>query len=189
MDIDPKEMAAFVVAVAGGGFALWRWMVDQKWRRVQYAQSLIKTCFENEKVIKACEILDTFDQKIRFDEENCSEGYRDIQITDKFLIEALSTFEQKEKNTEDEQAVRHVFDDFFDQLTAFQNHIDAGLIKMRDVRPYLEYWIKELTGNGKVHSAEFAGQTYKYLNYFGYNKVLIFARKMGYRFNNKLLMR
>jgi hypothetical protein len=41
-----KELLTLTVAAIAGAFALWRWMVDQKWRRVQYAQSLIKVFLE-----------------------------------------------------------------------------------------------------------------------------------------------
>lgn len=36
-----KVLAGLLVTIVGGGFALWRWIVDQDWRRVQYAQSLV----------------------------------------------------------------------------------------------------------------------------------------------------
>jgi len=52
-----KDLLTLLLASMGGAFALWRWMVEQKWRRVQHAQSLIKTFHERPNTIKAFEII------------------------------------------------------------------------------------------------------------------------------------
>lgn len=179
-----SEMLPFVVGVAGGVFALWRWTVDQKWRRVQYAQKLIKDFFENERIIEACTILDTVDETVALEDESDPAKRCEIMITDNFLIGALSTFCQKPENTEDEQHIRHIFDEFFDGLSAFQSHIEIGLIKRKDIKPYLEYWLTELSGNGKIHSNFVAYQIRNYLECFGYGQVIELVRKMGHPIPN-----
>ena len=163
-------------------------MVDQKWRRVQYAQSLIKEFLEKNTTVEAFNILDVSDEEVEFSGQNSKT--KKILITDTFLIGALSTFDQKTKNTPKELVVRIILDGFFDDLNIFQNHVDTGLIKLRDIRPYLEYWIKELVGQGRSHKSAFFGQQVcRYLNYFGYEKVVTLAKNMGDRFpevsNNK----
>jgi hypothetical protein len=182
--MDPKDFAALVTAagvIIGGGFALWRWRDDQKWRRVQYAQSIVKACFENALVDKACDVLDCTDETVRFRDEDNPRKYRDIRISDRLLTGALSTFDDKTDNTLDEQFVRAALDQFFFEINMFQRHIDAKLIKLNDIRPYLEYWIKEISANGRVHqNKDVAHQVYKFLDYFGYHGVLTLARDMGY---------
>jgi hypothetical protein len=101
-----------------------------------------------------------------------------INITDEFLIGALSTFEQKEENTDEELIVRDICDGFFNDLGIFQSHIEARLIKLRDISPYLEYWMRALTGRENIRGVEFAKQTAKFLKYFGYKRVLVLANKM-----------
>src|SRR5512138_118818 len=49
--------AAFATII-GGGFALWRWTIDQRWRRVQYAQQLLEKFFEKENTKRALRMLD-----------------------------------------------------------------------------------------------------------------------------------
>jgi len=176
-----KELLTLVVATAAGIFALWRWMVDQKWRRVQYAQSLIKEFVEKKGTKKTFEILDTVGED-DFDVADNSKRKRTINITDDFLIGALSTFDQKEENDEDELIVRSILDDFFGELAGFQSHIEAGLIKQQDIKPYLEYWFAELTGSGRVRKRNFARQVARYLSYFGYERVLTLVKNMGYTF-------
>lgn len=170
----------FAAGVVGGTFALWRWTIDQKWRRVQYAQKLIKQFLDNERVTEACQILDTVDETVTLKREDDPTKTCEIMITDDFLISALSTFCQKLENTSDEQHIRHIFDTFFDGLSNFQNHVETGLIKVRDVKPYLEYWFAEMSGNGKIHSISVAYQFRRYLGCFGYGPALKLARNIGY---------
>jgi hypothetical protein len=181
---DPKELLTLILATGGGAFALWRWTVDQKWRRVLHAQSLIEKFFQKENTIKAIDVLDIVDEEVEFEFPDKSK--KPIKLTNDFLIGALSTFDQKEINDEREIIVRAILDDFFEDLSIFQNHIDADLIKTKDIKPYLEYWIQELTGRGRVHDdTRFGVQVGKYLGYFGYATVLVLAKDMGYPFPKK----
>jgi hypothetical protein len=171
-----KEIIATLVAMIGGAFALWRWIIDQRWRRVQYAQTLIKDFMEKDYTEKVFEILDT-DGPVDFfiaDDEEIT-----INITDEFLIGALSTFDQKRDNTDHELIVRDICDEFFSDLSIFQSHIEAGLIQLNDISPYLEYWMRALSGREKVRGLEFAKQARMFMDYFGYKRILILARDMN----------
>jgi hypothetical protein len=171
---DNKDALAILAAIIGGTFALWRWMVDQQWRRVQYAQTLIKDFIENKNTEKAFEILDT-DGPVNFVVNGKKKA---INITDEFLIGALSTFDQKIENTDDESVVREICDNFFGDLSIFQSHIEAGLIRLNDIGPYLEYWIEALSGRGKIRGVAFAKQAAMFMNYFGYKRILALAKRM-----------
>jgi hypothetical protein len=177
----PQELLTLILATAGGFFALWRWTVDQKWRRVLYAQTLLERFFQRESTVKSFDILDIVDEEVEF--EFHDKPKKSIKLTNDLLIGALSTFDQKELNDENEIVVRATLDAFFGDLSTFQSHIEAGLIKISDIKPYLEYWFRELTANGKVHDdARFGVQVAKYLTYFGYDRVLTLAKSMGYPF-------
>jgi len=118
MDLkDVTALVAAIGAVVGGGFGLWRWVVDQKWRRAQYAQSIIKASFDDELVRKACEVLDTNDDDVKFPDEDNPK--REIYISDDFLISALATFDQKDDLTDDEICVRSALDKLFDEIDTF----------------------------------------------------------------------
>lgn len=178
---DPKALLTLILATAGGIFALWRWTIDQKWRRVLHAQALVEKFQLKESTSKAFEILDVVDEEIEFEFPDKSK--KPIKVTNDFLIGALSTFDQKDLNDESEIIIRSILGDFFDDLSTFQSHIDAGLIKTKDIKPYLEYWFQELTGKGRVHDdIRFGVQVHKYLSFFGYKRVLTLAESMGYPF-------
>ena len=100
------------------------------------------------------------------------------------IIESLKTFDEQTAFEPIPFAVRVIFDEFFTELSTFQHHIDAGLIKLQDIKPYLEYWIKSINGYGKVHSDEVAAQINKFLNYFDYKAVMQLSASMGYPYPN-----
>jgi hypothetical protein len=132
----------------------------------------VKEFLQKETTKKAFEILDVEGEVVEF-------GSATIEITDDFLIGAISTFDQKKNNSEMELVVRGILDEFFDDLSIFQSHVEAGLIELKDIKPYLEYWIRELTGRGRLCGKSFAEQTLKYLRFFGYNRVETMAANMG----------
>jgi hypothetical protein len=173
-----KEAFATLAAMIGGAFALWRWIIDQRWRRVQYAQTLIRDFIEKDYTKKAFELLDT-DGPVDF----VTDGEKiTINITDEFLIGALSTFDQKTDNTAEELVVRDICDEFFGDLSIFQSHIEAGLIQLKDISPYLEYWMRTLSGQENIRGLGFAKQAAMFMNYFGYKRILVLASKMNCRF-------
>lgn len=175
-----KELSALILAAVGGAFALWRWMVDQKWRRVQYAQSLINEFFQEESTSNALKILDVSDEKVDL---SISDKKITVEITGEFLIRSLAINFNTDDNDEDTLHVRTILDDFLGNLSNFQSHIEAGLIKLRDIRPYLVYWIRELTGKGRIQTnANFGRQVAAYSRHFGYESLIKLANAMGATF-------
>lgn len=183
--VELKELIAFVVAVSGGAFALWRWSIDQRWRRVQYAYALVKEFLAKPSTIKALQMLDSQRDIELFPEEK-SESKRTAWVDESVLMEALATLDEQKTFDDVPFAVRMIFDDFFSDLSMFQHHIDARLIRLEDVKPYLEYWLKALTGQGKVRSSEFSAQAFRFLTYFEYLAVIRLAAASGYEFKVEL---
>lgn len=177
-----KDGLAVIAAAVGGGIALWRWIIDQRWRRVQCATQLIKEFMGKENTAKALMFLDTAGE---VEIKPLKKGPpRYVEIDEKILIKSLLTFDQKEfyydKEEWAELSIRETFDNFFSDLSAFQHHIEAGLITVNDVKPYLSYWIGAINGYGKIHSPALAVQINKFLTEFGYDAVVRLSSSMGY---------
>jgi hypothetical protein len=177
------KMFAGLATIAAGSFALWRWTIDQKWRRVQYAQQLLTTFFEKQNTKNALRMLDVqgitnLPTKSAEDNKN-----QKVELTEAMLIESLQTLDMKVRYEEPFFSIRMVFDEFFTDLSMFQHHIDAGLIEAGDVRPYLEYWIKSIRGYGKIYTIAAARQINAFLVEFDYSAVLRLSRLMGYTLN------
>jgi hypothetical protein len=174
-----KDSLATIGLSVAGVFALWRWVVDQRWRRVQYAQQLVKEFFANANTKLALRMLDTMGE-MELPPET-TDGENQIIILDEaMLIESLRTLDEQQRFSEPHFTIRMIFDQFFTDLSMFQHHIDAKLIKRKDVRPYLEYWIKSINGYGQIYTVGLARQMNAFLKSFEYSAVLKLSRSMGY---------
>jgi hypothetical protein len=129
--------------------------------------------------IKALQMLDSVREIDLFPDEKLDED-RYIFVDERILITSLKTFDEQTSFPPREFAVRNIFDEFFTDLSAFQHHIDAKLLKLRDIKPYLEYWIKSINGYGQVHSGDLAQQINKFLASFDYKAVIRLSESMGY---------
>ena len=174
-----REASALLVAIVGGGFALWRWTIDQRWRRVQYAYQLIREFMAKENTRKALMMLDTTNDIELFPEKEKPED-RFYRVDERLMINALRTFDEQKAFGEPEFAIRMIFDEFFTDLSMFQHHIDAKLIRLNDVRPYLEYWIKSINGHGTVKGIQLAQQINKFLDFFEYTAIKKLSRSMNF---------
>ncbi|MGT2437142.1 hypothetical protein ACU4GH_16265 [Bradyrhizobium betae] len=167
-----------LATIIGGAFALWRWTIDQRWRRVQYAQQLLDKFFNKPNTKLALRMLDVQGEtELPSSEED---KVQTVTLTEEMLEISLRTLEQQQLFNEPYFTIRMIFDEFFTDLSMFQHHIDANLIKPKDIRPYLEYWIKSINGHGRIYSVVLAKQMNKFLVYFDYSAVLKLSRLFGY---------
>jgi hypothetical protein len=112
--------------------------------------------------------------------EHEDQNKKRVFVRESMMIESLKTRAEKGKFAPDEFRVRRIFDDFLTDISTFQHHIDAKLLKLSDIKPYLEYWIKEMNGYGKIRSSAFALQLKKFLDDFEYDAVIRLSTAMGY---------
>jgi hypothetical protein len=173
------SLFAGLATIIGGGFALWRWTIDQRWRRVQYAQQLLEKFFEKENTKRALRMLDV-QGETELPSSASEDGVQVFTLTEKIFIDSLRTLEEQQRFDEPYFTIRMTFDEFFTDLSMFQHHVDANLIKLKDVRPYLQYWIKSINGYGRIYTVELAEQMNKFLEYFDYTAVLRLSRLLGY---------
>jgi hypothetical protein len=174
------KILAGLATVGGGGFALWRWTVDQRWRRVQYAQQLVKEFFTSENTKLALRMLDVQGNIELPPAKKDGKRWRTVDVSEELLTNSLLTFDQQVDFDEPHLSVRLIFDQFFTDLSMFQHHLDAKLILLRNIRPYLAYWIKGLNGYGPIYSIKVAKQINVFLQAFDYDAVLKLSRTMGY---------
>jgi hypothetical protein len=175
-----KDLGTLLFGAIGGAFVLWRWVIDQKWRRVQYAQQLIREFIAKENTKQAFGFLDS-QWPVDVLPEDYPGGGTKANADERMLIESLkASYEIKVQFKMHEYFIRSVFDEFFTDLSSFQHHVEAGLIKVGDIKPYLEYWIKSINGYGKIHGAALAKQINKFLKDYDYLSVIKLSESMGY---------
>lgn len=149
----------------------------QKWKKLEFVSKEIKEFFNEPEIKRAMLLLDwnsnSFDVYIAKEKQEMA-----LNFTDKDILGALMTHEERFAFTEKEVILKRIFDAFFEHLTMFENYIETGLIETKDLAPYLSYWIKILAdSNNNRKSVEIKTQLWKYVDYYGYEKV----RKLCYR--------
>ena len=149
----------------------------QKWKKLEFVSKEIKEFFNEPDVKRAMLLLDwnsnSFDIYLSKEKREIA-----VDFNDKDILGSLMTHEERFAFTEKEVIIKRVFDAFFERLTMFENYIETGLIEAKDLAPYLSYWIKILADpSNHRKSAEIKTQLWKYVDYYGYEKV----RKLCYR--------
>lgn len=179
---DVSKVLQLFALVGGGGFALFKYMQEQTWRRQQFATSLIKDFVakpQNQKAmimvdwVRPVELHPERDGKARFE-----------MVTSELLINALRT--EHLAFDESEMKVRDVFDSFFTDLAEFDAHITSGLLRAEQIAPYLNYWAKQMTGHGSMGRDDVWWQMKKYLECYDYQSVINLFYRLGYSYPARL---
>ena len=83
--------------------------------------------------------------------------------------------------------IRIIFDRFLDKLSLFQQYIDAHLIEINDIRPYLLYWIEIISDpNRRISKIKFKIALWKYCKYYHFDDVIKLFKLFGYNIEEQL---
>jgi hypothetical protein len=95
-------------------------------------------------------MLDWNDRKLCFQSDDC-EKPRLIQVSDALLAGALLPHQAAKGYYPDEMAIRDCIDRYLDMLMRLQTFVDARLIKIDELGPYISYWIELAAGQMSGH--------------------------------------
>lgn len=118
---------------------------SQKWKRQEFLVKEIATFEAERSVIIARNILDAIGRDILLYPDDEDETKRNFFITNDVLKKALATTDTTPL-TDDELAIRKVFDVYLSKLEQFNNFIEVKLVKKEELDMYLKYWI-DIIGN------------------------------------------
>lgn len=102
---------------------------------------------------------------------NIVNGDEKFEINDEILYEALQTHDVKHSFNKTELFIRKSFDEYFDDLTEFVILSKSGMIKEKNLRNFLGYWIKILNGQKKNKPDKLSNQISKYIIYYEFEKL------------------
>lgn len=112
----------------------------QKWKKAEFLAKEAKEFFADKNVSRSLLFLDYKENDIPI-YENEIEGLKILHYDSKLLVSALDSTREITELTKEEKLIRKIFDDFLTKLGFFNNYIETKLIKIEDLRPYLEYWL------------------------------------------------
>ncbi len=180
-----KEVASVVTPIIGF-FLFWRgvnqYEKEQNWKKAEFFAKEIKE-FKSDPMVKNTMLM--LDWNRRKIELSSNESLFDIDSELCKALEAKTYFNEGDADEDgfstQQSLIRDNFDVFFDYLEKFELFIEVELVKEKDFRPYLKYWI-DLMGDKKSRRKpiEFYQILWEYIDFFRYEKLQCLMQRYGY---------
>jgi hypothetical protein len=173
------------LAVAAGLFAfingLWQYRDAQKWKRNEFLVKEITEYEKNQYVINAQAVLDSNGQTIDLPPKDASDTMPSMVVDSNTLTRALSILDPAKPLTTAETRIRESFDIFLSNLEKFNNFINSGLVRKKEIEIYLRYWLKIVGDKTSPKLTDTARtQLWNYIKDNDYPGVLELLKKFGY---------
>jgi hypothetical protein len=136
-----KIFGALVVFFIG----LQRYSKAQEWKRGEFIAAQIKSFESDRKIQIVMTMLDWNDRELNFPLETGGEIIL-IMVDDALLSSALLPHDAAQGYYPKEVMIRDCIDRYLDMLARLQNFVDARLIGVAELRPYMDYWIQLTAG-------------------------------------------
>ena len=173
------KTGAFTVSILLLIKGIYEYTKAQKWKKAEFISKEIKEFYNDFDVKRALILLDWNSNELDL-KPNEIDGKVKFYFTDKLILSSLHTHRESYRFNDEEIVIKSVFDRLFDRLMMFNNYIETGLIKAKDIKPYLIYWIQILADTKNDRKSEqVRNQIWKYINEYGYDKIREFCEKFG----------
>lgn len=160
---------------------VWQYSKAQSWKRAEFVANEVKEMMKDRQVKNALVMLDWTARKVEFFPNAETPDARFSTITDDTLCGAFAKHVDKPRFTREEVAIRDTFDVFFDDLERFECFIESKLVKPKDFRPYLIYWIKAIAGEGAVERRrEMIRAMWSYIDFYDFSGIQDLCARYGY---------
>jgi len=176
-----------VAALGGAAIAfvigLLQYRKAQRWKRVEWTAKEMDAFFADPKVAMALKMIDWgAGRRIELYPNRANEAERFVVVRDDDLAKALRDHGMQEFS-EDEAAIRDVFDHLLDRLERIHSFVEAGLLSQKDVKPYLYYWaVHVIAAKAGYTKVERIVQLRRFIRTYGYVGVQkLFAALSGQR--------
>lgn len=159
---------------------LWQYAKAQKWKRREFIAAQIKE-FEADKDIQlVMTILDWTDRKLHFPSASGGENV-EVRVDDQLLCSALLPHEAAGRYYPNEVMIRDRIDRFLEMLVRLDNFVEAHLISVAELRPYVGYWIQLISGNMPGwHTPEVFVLLLNYIQRYGFDGAHRLITRFGY---------
>lgn len=168
-------VGAFVAFIIG----LFQYRKAQRWKRSEWIAQEMKDFFADPLVKTALQLLDWGSRSVELFRDREKGEERFVIVTDDDLARALAFHSDRPTGfTESEAALRDLFDHFLDRIERINSFVEAGLVSVEDIRPYLDYWagnvVSARVGDARVKRLV---QLRQYIRHYGFSGVeALFAR-------------
>jgi len=167
------EVIKLVAAAVAFWFGLRQYTRSQVWKRLEFLSVEMKNFFADHAVREAMLMLDWRKKRMalfKYREEN---DFEQVEINYDIVAAALDV-DPKQHYDKVHSAIREVFERFLEYLARFEGFLDAGVIEPADLNPFIDYWMKLISGND-THSPEVTKKVlpnlWRFIDFYGYRDV------------------
>ena len=145
-----KLIGALIVFV----ISLYQYVRSQKWKRREFIAQQIKEFEADPEIRMMMKIFDWTDRTFFFPSDSGGPPVK-VRVNDDLLCSALLPHEHAGRYDLYEVLLRDRIDRFLDMLVRLDNFVEAHLISVDELKPYVSYWIELISGNKKDwHTAQ-----------------------------------
>jgi hypothetical protein len=176
---DRMEVAKLLAAGVAFGIGLWQYRRSQIWKRLEFVSAQMKIFFDDPAAREAMIMLDWRKKKMPLfkfrdeaDEEYVTVDYK--MVAGALDIDPEAHYDKKHS------AIREAFERFLEYLARFEGFIEATAVEPKDLNPYLDYWVKLISGHDNRSpevSREVLPSLWKFIDYYGYRDVRRFVNR------------
>jgi hypothetical protein len=166
------------------GVGLWQYAESQKWKRAEFLLKEIRTFEPNENVANVRSMLNQEEGDIYLYGRETPDGKEEkpVLVTREVFANALSNSgDLKRDHTPDERAIRSALDTYLSYLDHFNNTLESGLVRKKELKLYLEYWL-DILGNPQNKKLQTAvrQKLWTYMRENGFTGAIRLLQKYGY---------
>jgi hypothetical protein len=137
----------------------------------------MKIYYDDVAVKAAMTMLDWRKKEMALFKYRDEDDYGRVVVNYEIVAGSLSV-DRESQYDKAQSAIREIFERFLEFLVRFEGFLEAGVVKQSDLNPYLDCWIKLISGRD-AHSPEATKQVlpqfWKFIDYYGYRDVRRFV--------------
>ena len=169
--------------IAGGLFGFYKSFIEyrnaQKWKKAEFIAKEAKEFFADKNVSRALLFLDYKENDIPI-YDNEIEGKKSLHYNNDLLMRSLDPEKNITEFSQEETLIRKIFDDFLTKLGFFNHYVETNLIQLKDLIPYLGYWMNILANPNKSKRNKYLmNRIWQYIDKYSQNDI----RKLANRFD------
>jgi hypothetical protein len=149
---------------------------SEKWRKGEFIAAQFEKFNQDSSVEFVTGFLDYYSRLVTFEMEGTSSLSVDDIAEYLFPVDLSPDADPLKRGI-----IRGYFDDYLDRLSVFNRYINAGLVKQRDVEPYLVYQLKIIdTPGDEERLKSFQEALWSYIERYSFSDVQELLCKFGF---------
>jgi hypothetical protein len=167
------EILKLLGAVAAFWIGLNQYRKSEVWKRLEFVAAEMKAFYDDAAVKLAMGMLDWHKKEVALFKHRGENDFARV-VVDYVIVASTLGIDPEMKYDKVHSAVREIFERFLEFLARFEGFLATGVVNLDDLKHYLDYWIKLISGQD-VHSPEVTKQVlpglWKFIDYYGYRDV------------------